>query len=455
MSTKTSAKAGKASAKSLTQKVPTHLNLFAYQVGFGDCFLLQFVYGPQESDKRHVLIDFGTTGTRDEDSGALMLKIAEDIRDKCKDSQLDVVVATHRHADHISGFATKSGGKGSGDIIRALKPKVVLQPWTEDLTLATDAKGPGPKGLQAAAGSVRAVSALQAMNSMAEQVAKLATEQPKSLPPGLAERLDFLGRDNTKNLSAVENLAHMGHAGVAAYAHFGVDDPLKGLLPGVKTHVLGPPTVEQYPSVQKQRSTDDDEFWHFHARGAATANSIAGKGGGPFDPAYVFAKKGRLPREARWAARHITSSRGNQLLGIVTMLDKAMNNTSLILLFEVGGKRLLFPGDAQIENWSFAIGQPEVVKLLADVDLYKVGHHGSLNATPKSLWKTFKKRGAAVKKDRMTSVLSTMADKHGSEEKRTEVPRKTLVDDLRHDTHFHSTQDLPSGGLFGLVRIDF
>jgi hypothetical protein len=32
-----------------------------------------------------------------------------------------------------------------------------------------------------------------------------------------------------------------------------------------------------------------------------------------------------------------------------------MNNTSVILFFEVGSKKLLFPGDAQIENWSYAL----------------------------------------------------------------------------------------------------
>lgn len=448
-------KKARPSSSAVASGHPTHLNLYAYQVGFGDCFLLQFVYGTDDADKRHVLIDFGTTGTRDEDSAALMLRIAEDIRDKCKGNQLDAVVATHRHADHISGFATKSGSNGSGDVIRELNPRRVLQPWTENLALATNATGPGRSGRRAGSPSLRAVAALDAMSGMAEQVAKLASERPKNLPLGLANRLEFLGRDNTKNLSAVENLARMGQAGSGVYVHFGVADPLADLLPGVTTHVLGPPTVEQDPAVQKQRSTDDDEFWHFHARGAATSNAIANDVAGPFDRKFVFAKKGKLPREARWAARHVINARGNQLLGIVTMLDKAMNNTSLILLFEVGGKRLLFPGDAQIENWSYALRNAEVQEMLASVDLYKVGHHGSLNATPKSLWKAFRKRGAVNKKDRMTAVLSTLADKHGSEEKKTEVPRRTLVDDLKHDTHFHSTQDLPSNGLYKLIRIDF
>lgn len=445
----------KAGAPTKPANSPTHLNLYAYQVGFGDCFLLQFVYGHGDSEKRHVLIDFGTTGAPEANSGKLMQRVAEDIKEKCKGARLDAVVATHRHADHISGFATKADGTGSGDVIRALQPLLVLQPWTEDLALATDATGPSVKNAKASSGSNRTFSALQAMNNLAEQVVKLASDKPKGLPRGLAERLDFLGRDNTKNLSAVENLAQMGTAGKSSYAYYGMKDPLEDFLPGVKTHVLGPPTVEQSATIKKQRSTDNDQFWHFHARGVSTANSIGKSIDGPFDASYIYAKNGKLPREARWASRHIVNARGNQLLGIVTMLDKAMNNTSLILLFEVGGKRLLFPGDAQLENWEYALGQTGVVDMLADVDLYKVGHHGSLNATPKTLWNGFKKRGKFSKEDRMTSVLSTMAGKHGSEEKRTEVPRRTLVDELKHETHFHSTQEMPTSDLFTQVRIDF
>src|SRR3984885_8383923 len=54
--------------------------------------------------------------------------------------------------------------------------------------------------------------------------------------------------------------------------------------------------------------------------------------------------------------------------------------------------KLLFPGDAQIENWQFALQQNKYRSLLSSVNLYKVGHHGSRNATPKSLWKLFKNK---------------------------------------------------------------
>ena len=135
-------------------------------------------------------------------------------------------------------------------------------------------------------------------------------------------------------------------------------------------------------------------------------------------------------------------------------LDQQMNNTSLILLFEVNGKKLLFPGDAQLENWSYALTEAKdrkaVCKLLADADFYKVGHHGSLNATPKKLlWEAFTKR-----KDRtLLTMISTMKGKHGSTAKKTEVPRRTLMTALRTQSQLKDTATLKTGQLAHLTII--
>jgi len=118
-----------------------------------------------------------------------------------------------------------------------------------------------------------------------------------------------------------------------------------------------------------------------------------------------------------------------------------MNNTSVILLFEIGGRKLLFPGDAQIENWAFALNDKAWKKVLTGVNVYKVGHHGSLNATPKSLWALFANKGDEHKHDRLETLCSTKAGKHGNVKSGTEVPRHVLVDELKKDSAFISTED--------------
>jgi len=226
----------------------------------------------------------------------------------------------------------------------------------------------------------------------------------------------------------------------AVWAHHGSPSGLERLLPGVKVRVLGPPDLTQTESIRKQRSKDPDQFWHLLAgRDGATQNPIAsGLGNGP-------SKRGAaMPVEGRWFRNRLEHLRGDQLLQIVRELDAQMNNTSLILLFEVFGKKLLFPGDAQIENWSYALvdapNADDTKALLADVDLYKVGHHGSLNATPKKLlWQAFTKRGS---RKQLTTMLSTMPGKHGKTVSKTEVPRRTLLDALTSESELHNTNKL-------------
>jgi len=96
-----------------TRLKPTSLTIRAYQVGFGDCFLLTFQYAgaTRKSDKeRHILIDFGTTGMPDKlDWDEQMMKVARDIEERC-DGKLHMVVATHRHKDHVVAWPPKSHG---------------------------------------------------------------------------------------------------------------------------------------------------------------------------------------------------------------------------------------------------------------------------------------------------------------------------------------------------------
>ena len=119
---------------------PTRLTLRCYGVGFGDCFLLTFHYAGSTGD-RHVLIDFGSTQSPPNAKKNFMKLIANDIA-AVVGPRLHVLIATHRHADHISGFETNESGTGTGDIIAALEPQLVVQPWTERPDAPRDFVGP-------------------------------------------------------------------------------------------------------------------------------------------------------------------------------------------------------------------------------------------------------------------------------------------------------------------------
>jgi beta-lactamase superfamily II metal-dependent hydrolase len=62
----------------------------------------------------------------------------------------------------------------------------------------------------------------------------------------------------------------------------------------------------------------------------------------------------------------------------VLAIDRAANNTSVVLILEWRGWRLLFAGDAELKSWRFMARED----VLEAVHFLKVGHHGSHNATP-------------------------------------------------------------------------
>jgi len=396
---------------------PKGLTITSYQVGFGDCFLLSFRY---PSGDRHVLMDFGTKFRSQTGFKADMAGIARQIAADCG-GKLTMVIATHRHYDHISGFQTSTTGTASGDIIRGLKPDLVLQPWTEIPGLATDAIEPTPAQLHA--------QNLVNMQALAEAVAFRPASLMAARGPQPGE-VDFVGSNNITNASAVRSLMTMGRL-KPRYLQLGSPLDVSALLPGVALQVLGPPTIKQAQAAGQnlmKYAASSSEYWKFQA--AASAQGVPS--------ASRLALKGRrraVPPQARWFARRLTQVREDGLLQIVRTLDDTINNTSLILLMTIGSTKLLFPGDAQLENWMCALKDPKNVALLADVNVYKVGHHGSCNATPVSLWNNFSKRHNKSLK----TFVSTRPGEYSG------VPRPSLAAALKSESQLTSTADLKAG----------
>ena len=204
----------------------------------------------------------------------------------------------------------------------------------------------------------------------------------------------------------------------AAIALDGVED--------VRVYVLGPPE-DRSLIMQSQPAGGTDEVYlgkipttmeAFFAGvaqdAAAGAGNEAGSGAGgqdlsmPFDPQYQIGEAeargidffnryyGFDDKDSVARLRRIGSDWLAAMDELALNLDSNTNNTSLALAIELGasGKVLLFPGDAQVGNWlswadlawSVADGEGRqtsvtAADLLARTVLYKVGHHGSVNAT--------------------------------------------------------------------------
>ena len=459
---------------------PIRVRVRMYQVGFGDCLLISVEYDEPLADgraERHLLIDYGTSHSpRKGFTRGRMADVAALIEQHTH-GVLDVLAVTHRHRDHVRGFEVDAGA----EILRRLAPKVVLRSWTEDPGLAPDTAGPaGGAALAAAAlggaapAAAAPTSADGAVGPASLRYARLlgtAQEHAGALA-GLAAHDKLVAaaaEEQLKNADAVALLDELSGDHRGRYLYAGADAGIADVIPGLVTTVLGPPTPDQEPGVRRQ-AADSDEYWLTALDASlALSTSVAAAEAGE----AAEAGDGERPRTmpvgpgpVRWLIDNLTAQRTHSLLRLVRNLDDALNNTSLLLLFEIGGLSLLFPGDAQIENWQHTLKrfakEPELRDKLAAIDLYKVGHHGSRNATPRTLWSLWKDRPDAM--PRLTALMSTRSGVHGKAVD-TAVPQDNLVtalkevaDVLSSDDDAHAAAvyleveaDVATGGPFRLV----
>jgi hypothetical protein len=108
------------------------------------------------------------------------------------------------------------------------------------------------------------------------------------------------------------------------------------------------------------------------------------------------------------------------------------NNLSIVALFTFRGRSLLFAGDSQYGGWKSWIDAPDASLALGDVAFYKVAHHGSENATPKS---ALNRMGDGT----MAAMVSTQEVPWPS------IPDKPLLDalELRTAARYYRSDSLP------------
>jgi beta-lactamase superfamily II metal-dependent hydrolase len=379
-----------------------------YRPGLGDCFLISFF---QAGAEHHVLIDCGVYQAT-KDAEATMLKIARHIH-KTTNQRLDLVAATHEHWDHLSGF------QQAQEVFNQIAMEQVWLAWTEDPAnpLANKLREDRSLALRTLQAAARLIPSGMAMQGQAVQ--------------GL---LDFFGASPAE-LSAASSISparqaldYLASRKDAKVSYCQPGEPPRTLegLPGVRFFVLGPPTSEALLKKTEpgKKSQEGYALSDQVALVSSFFNAIQHLQGSlpdspgevrdfPFDPQFQVSIDharqdpffiehygfgdglGNSPQQgAVW--RRIDRDWLEVTSELALRLDQATNNTSLVLAIELveSGQVLLFPGDAQAGNWlswkdlswdlTAKDGATQTIHggdLVARTTLYKVGHHGSHNAT--------------------------------------------------------------------------
>lgn len=372
------------------------IDIRAYVVGFGDCVLLSL---PDDKRLRHVLVDFGRA-PNDSASLGRFPAIANDIAERCE-GRLDLIVVTHEHLDHLEGFYRE----------REVFDRIdVEQVW---MGLPSDenyyANYPGAR-LQ------------KRVREAVGEFALHADRKGIALHPAFRSLL----QNNLANADRIDYLRKLGRKPPLYLARGKTGSAATRWSRHIKVRVLAPEedTSTYYGRSGRSRALMSELTKGL--RGAAADGAIAktSKEGSAWDFANV-------PRAVDGDLEGFSASDYGRLrrairedgVAAARFIDRAANNTSLCLLLQAAGKRLLLPGDAELESWDKI--RENCAKDLAPVDFLKVSHHGSHNGTPPDLLDTLLPVRRA---DRAKILVSTKRDVYGT---KNPVPDKSLLAELK------------------------
>jgi hypothetical protein len=363
---------------------PYRAKVRMYRQGLGDCFLITLQR--KSGAPFYMLIDCGVIlGTAN--ATQEITNVVQDILDTTQ-GHINVLAGTHEHWDHLSGFVQ------AHDLFKKLKVDQVWLGWTEDPQdeLANQLRGEN--------------NALRITLSTAATRMGLAGEQDAAAE--VTGMLEFFGAKGSGTTSDALNILK----GLSSCVRFcrPTDAPVVPFPESAtKIYVLGPPhDLKMIKKINPSKSDPEtygmttaepalSSFW----KSAVESSDPEAPFDGRFEIPLEVAQQLPFFQEHYWGEdadsahkdqtwRRIDGDWLQPSSELALALDSATNNTSLVLALELdNGDVLLFAADAQVGNWlswqdlKWKVDGQEVTgpDLLHRTILYKVGHHGSHNAT--------------------------------------------------------------------------
>ena len=308
------------------------MTVTAYNVGFGDAILVEF---PELTDgrstTRRLMIDMGNVAAGSDRK--VFGTIAADVLRRLDGSALDLFVMTHEHLDHVRGMR----------LAASMGIEIPV-----DYVWLTASANPRYGKLYPKARAQRL--------AMAEEVRRLAADDRGA------------GRDRGPHASALRQ------------QRSGRDRRQRRLPPADGSR----PTAATSTADSRSSGADTTPSTSrscLCSRRSPTARSTTV---GLASPMPRASKRRRYPPNPdgvdRTAFRALVRSLEQGSAENMLAIDRAANNTSVVLCLEWRGWRLLFAGDAEHRSWQEMVRR----RRLKPVHFLKISHHGSHNGTPKS-----------------------------------------------------------------------